>query len=300
MAVSGVITSIEHDLHVCRNRKRGRHALHSDARARDAGGCVVAFGRCGGCGRKCLHRGDAKRCHPQSKRGHGAYFYAGREWLRQTSTPAGFFRQCSFTDRSGSYLDGSGNLYVADTLDMVVREIQGNFAALDFTTPVRAGRNLRDANGDRGKRRQCRAGSDQHYSGNQRRDRSNSGQLVYKRGVIACGCGVRDRCGVCAGLDAHAHRQSNRDAQQSPWEKIRSRVLPRPIRPLDIELVGTAEPVNSTTTTITSIPNPSGFGQSVTFTVTVITGAGTGSLTERSASPTHSAATPQHWLPVWP
>ncbi len=49
--------------------------------------------------------------------------------------------------------------------------------------------------------------------------------------------------------------------------------------PLDIELVGTAEPVNSTTTTLASNPNPSGFGQSVTFTVTVVTGAGTGNLT---------------------
>ena len=49
--------------------------------------------------------------------------------------------------------------------------------------------------------------------------------------------------------------------------------------PLDIELIGTAEPVNSTTTTLASNPNPSGFGQSVTFTVTVVTGTGTGNLT---------------------
>jgi len=49
--------------------------------------------------------------------------------------------------------------------------------------------------------------------------------------------------------------------------------------PLDIELIGNATAVNSTTITVASSLNPSGFGQSVTFTARVATGAGTGSLT---------------------
>ena len=47
--------------------------------------------------------------------------------------------------------------------------------------------------------------------------------------------------------------------------------------PLDIELVGVATPLNSTTVVLTSSLNPSDFGQNVTFTAAVTTG--TGSLT---------------------
>jgi len=48
--------------------------------------------------------------------------------------------------------------------------------------------------------------------------------------------------------------------------------------PLDIILVGDATSLNSTTVVVTSSLNPSPFGQSVTFTATVTTGAGTGAL----------------------
>jgi hypothetical protein len=36
----------------------------------------------------------------------------------------------------GITLDGSGNLYIADSLDMVVREIQSNFSAIDYTATI--------------------------------------------------------------------------------------------------------------------------------------------------------------------
>ena len=61
--------------------------------------------------------------------------------------------------------------------------------------------------------------------------------------------------------------------------KTRSPALPRPTRLSTSSSIGTAEPVNSTTTTLASNPDPSGFGQNVTFTVTVVTGTGTGNLT---------------------
>ena len=37
---------------------------------------------------------------------------------------------------TGLFLDGKGDLYVADTLDMLVREMQGNFVAIHLSTPV--------------------------------------------------------------------------------------------------------------------------------------------------------------------
>jgi hypothetical protein len=46
--------------------------------------------------------------------------------------------------------------------------------------------------------------------------------------------------------------------------------------PLDILVVGVATPVNATTTVVTSKPNPSNYGQAVTFTATVKSGATNG------------------------
>ena len=37
---------------------------------------------------------------------------------------------------TGLYLDGKGDLYISDTLDMLVREVQGNFVAVQLSTPV--------------------------------------------------------------------------------------------------------------------------------------------------------------------
>ena len=56
----------------------------------------------------------------------------------------GAFQPVQLYGPVGLYLDGSGDLYVADTLDMVVREIQGNFAALDYTIAHSPGQHLRN------------------------------------------------------------------------------------------------------------------------------------------------------------
>ncbi len=178
----------------------------------------------------------------------------------------------------GLYLDDSGDLYVADTLNMVVREIQGNFAALDYTTPIRQG----------------------NTSVTQDEAVENDGNAALDLtaivpttnaavdGTVANSCtdgaslAVNADCTIGAVFAPAASPTLPSNQTETPNIDITEDAQPSVAAassPLDIELVGTAEPVNSTTTTLASNPDPSGFGQSVTFTVTVVTGANTGDLT---------------------
>ncbi|MGA2755506.1 MAG: Ig-like domain repeat protein [Terracidiphilus sp.] len=178
----------------------------------------------------------------------------------------------------GLYLDGSGDLYVADTLDMVVREIQGNFAALDYTTPIRQGNTS--------------ATQDEtvENDGNAALDLTTivptTDAAVDSTVANSCTGGdslaVNSDCTIGAVFAPAASPTLPGDQTETPNIDITEDAQPSVTAassPLDIELVGTAEPVNSTTTTLASNPDPSGFGQNVTFTVTVITGANTGNLT---------------------
>ena len=178
----------------------------------------------------------------------------------------------------GLYLDGSGDLYVADTLDMVVREIQGNFAALDYTAPIRQG----------------------NTSATQDETVENDGNAALDLTAIvpetnaavdstvpnSCTNGdslaVDADCTIGAVFAPAASPTLPSNQAETPNINVTEDAQPSVAAassPLDIELIGTAEPVNSTTTTLASNPDPSGFGQKVTFTVTVVTGAGTGNLT---------------------
>ena len=50
----------------------------------------------------------------------------------------GSFSYSNLYGPTGLCLDGKGNLLLADTLNMVIREVQGNFVALNYLqTPVR-------------------------------------------------------------------------------------------------------------------------------------------------------------------
>jgi sugar lactone lactonase YvrE len=177
------------------------------------------------------------------------------------------FTSVSLYGPIGINLDGSGNLYIADSLDMEVREIQSNYAAVDYTTAIRQGALSapipvtieNDGNSDLDLTAITPA---------------TNAQVDGATTTCAVGppdLGIAGDCivgAVFAPTVSGNPLLSNIDVASLTLNS-----------PLDIQLVGDALPVNSTTTTITSTPNPSTVGQTVTFTVDVTTGAGTGSLT---------------------
>ncbi len=194
-------------------------------------------------------------------------FYAG-----------GQFQPVQLYGPVGLFLDGRGDLYVADTLDMVVREMQGNFVALRYTTPIRQG--------------EASATEDQTVE--------NDGNAALDLTAITAGTNaaidatVANSCTDGASLAVDAEYVIGAVFAPAAAPTLTSNQTETPIidvnedaqagvaaanSPLNIELVGTAEPVNGTTTTLNANPDPAGFGQSVTFTVTVTTGPGTGDLT---------------------
>jgi sugar lactone lactonase YvrE len=180
----------------------------------------------------------------------------------------------------GLYLDGGGNLYFADSLN--VREIQSNFAALDFTRgpnnttiPVRQG----------------------EKSATQLQEVENDVNAPLDLAAISPGpntaldpvattcmpippmLGVNEDCeigAVFAPSTTVAIPPPATEAELTGTIDVASSTVNTP---LQIEAIGIAAVVNATTTTLTSSLNPSGFGQAVTFTATVATGAETGTLT---------------------
>jgi len=185
---------------------------------------------------------------------------------------------------TGLYLDGSGDLYIADTLYMLVDEVYGNFVALSFSPPsIRQGSTSSPLS------------QEVENDGNAPLDLTTIAVVTPPTPPNAevdtavpnsCTNGqtlaVNADCEVGAVfapadtplLTVNTVESSNIDVGEDAQPTV-----PAANNPLVIEVVGTAEPLNSTDTAITSTPNPSGFGQNVTFTVTVTTGPGTGALT---------------------
>jgi sugar lactone lactonase YvrE len=179
---------------------------------------------------------------------------------------------------TGLYLDGKGDLYISDTLDMLVREVQGNFVAVNLSTPVFQGQT----------------------SPTQSETVENDGNAPLDLASIAvetppsppeaeidttvtnsCANGQtlteNTDCVVGAVFAPPASPLLTVNTQETPIIDVADDSLagtPLSDAPLKIELVGTAEPLYATNTVVTSSPNPSGLGQSVTFTVTVTTGSG--------------------------
>ncbi len=194
---------------------------------------------------------------------------------------------------TGLYLDGLGNLYIADTVDMVVDELQGNFVALDFPSPppVLQGQSSSPIS------------QTVENDGNATLDLTTivpaTNAAVDSALANSCTNGeplaVNADCVVGAVFAPAATPVLTAPTLETPSILVGEDTQPSVAAantPLDIELVATAAPASTTTTTVTSSPNPSGFGQNVTFQVTVTTGPNTGALTGTvSISDTFGGAT---------
>jgi sugar lactone lactonase YvrE len=193
--------------------------------------------------------------------GVGQYFYNGN------------FAPISIDGPIGLYLDSGGNLYFADVLKMQIQEIQSNFAALDYLlTPIRQG--SKSATQDQTVENDGNAALDLTTINPVQNSALDAAATTCTTGApylaVAADCVVGAVFAPSASILPTDPEYGTIDVGKA-GDTVNS--------PLDIELVGIATLVNSTTTTVTSNINPSGFGQSVTFTATVTTGGGTGNLT---------------------
>jgi large repetitive protein len=186
----------------------------------------------------------------------------------------------------GMALDGQGNLYFADFLNLRVSEIQGNVSPVDFTqTPIRQGYQSNPA----------KIPSELENDGNAPLDLVS---IVAGADAVLQQSALDPTLAPCAAtgqslapdadcwidpvfapaatppLTANATETGDINIAANSTSSLASTNSP-----LQVEVVGIATPVNSTTTTLASNPNPSGFGQNVTFTATITTGAGSGDLT---------------------
>jgi sugar lactone lactonase YvrE len=189
--------------------------------------------------------------------GAGTYFFNGT------------FNPVSFYGPTGLYADGKGNLFVADTLNMVVREVQGNFVALTVATPVRQYDKStpvsQSVENDGNAALDLTAITPDANSAVDASTTSCNTGTPFLAVDADCAIGAEFAPSVSGNpLTANINVGKTGDTASAP---------------LDIQLVGDATAVNSTTITVASNLNPSGFGQSITFTATVTTGASAGNLT---------------------
>jgi len=182
----------------------------------------------------------------------------------------------------GLFLDSAGDLYVADSLNMIVQELQSNFAALDFT---------------RGPNNTTISVRQGEKSATQLQEVENDGNAAFDLTAIGFSQNAALDPAATTCVLSPPSLGVNEDCQiGAVFAPSTTVVIPPPATeeqltgnidaaastvnaPLQIEVVGIASVVNATTTTLTSSLNPSGFGQAVTFAATVATGAETGTLT---------------------
>jgi hypothetical protein len=182
--------------------------------------------------------------------------------------------QTSIFGPEGIFIDGWGDVYFADYYNQLIQEIKSNASVLDFTIdgmlPVRQG--------------------DVSAPLNQKVE--NDGNLPWdptaittdqNAAVVAAGTTCADDTSLsidqqCV-LSIEFSPSVNVTVPANGIEFGNVDVASAAVnQPLDIELLGDATPLNSTTVVVTSNIDPSTLGTSVTFTATVTTGAGTGTL----------------------
>jgi len=165
----------------------------------------------------------------------------------------------------GLAIDSHGDVFVADSLDMLIREIQGNLAILDYeATPVR--QDSVSAPQDQIVENDGTAPLDTAsltHDANSEID--NAGTTCHLGTPFLA---VNSTCVIAAEFAPSVAADPLFANVDLAGDTVNS--------PLDVELVGDATSVDSTTVSLSSSPNPSGFGQAVTFTVVVTSGKGTG------------------------
>jgi sugar lactone lactonase YvrE len=210
-----------------------------------------------------------------AKSGAGEYYSGGAFSITTVYGPLGLF------------LDSSANLYFADSLNMVIREIQSNFVALDFTkASVRQG--SESATVDQTVENDGNATlsltppdifvdtADPFGFPNAALDTTQTTCLQSNPFLAA----ADDSCVIGAVFAPSLSLNFNGAVSMPLTPVIDIGAAGDTVNsPLEIELVGVATALNSTTVKLTSSQNPSSYGQKVIFTAMVTTGTGTGTLT---------------------
>jgi large repetitive protein len=183
----------------------------------------------------------------------------------------------------GLLVDGKGDVYFANTLSMQVWEIESNVAALDFTaTPIRQGSvsapQFQTVENDGNDVASPMAFTSITAGTNAEVDTTIAAGACAITSPLAvdseCTIGVEFAPAATPVLTVNTTEAGTVDAAYTTALAVTG-----PNSPLAITAVGVAEALNSTTTVVTATPDPSLFGQNVTFTVQVTTGTGTGALT---------------------
>ncbi len=205
---------------------------------------------------------------------------SGGEYLLDTDSIA---NTISVKGPQGLLVDANGNVFFASTLSMQVWEIESNLAALDFTaTPVRQGdvssAMFQTVENDGNDAANPLAFTSITDGTNAQIDTSIPAGACATTSPLAvdseCTIGVYFAPAATPVLTVNTTEAGTVDAAYTTASTING-----PNSPLAITALGVAEPLNSTATVVSASPDPSLFGQNVTFTVQVTTGAGTGALT---------------------
>ena len=189
------------------------------------------------------------------------------------SANAGFSGDTGPATSAGLYgpyslaLDGQGDIFIADFFDNRIREAQANLAELEFATAVRQG----------------------STSSPEQQVLENDGNAGLDLTAITPGANTALNAAATTCVVGTPDLASNAQCflggvfapavSGNPLTGTIDLTGGTPNSPLILELTGNAQPVNSTDTVVTGIPNPSNFGGNVSLTATVTTGAGTGTLT---------------------
>ena len=159
--------------------------------------------------------------------GCGSFYFSGQFMTQALYGPTGL------------YLDGRGDLYIADTLDMVVREVQGNFVALDFPTPIRQGSTTSPQS--QTVENDGNASLDLTTivpATNAAVDSALTDSCTDSE-TLAAECGLRRGCDLRSRDHARSHREHRGNAQHRRGRRHAAHVA-APNAPLNIELVGTS------------------------------------------------------------